>query len=100
MGKSDAMQALAKFTITALSAAALGAVAVHAIHAQTLLPAAPDVRVLADWQGAFTQSFGARVLAHGDPRDAIAGQPPSHGSSLPIFDELEKTLVGNEAPED
>jgi hypothetical protein len=97
------MPALAKFTITALSAAALGAAAAHAIHAQTLLPAAPDaadVRVVADWQGAFSQSFGARVLAHGDPRDAIAGQPPSYGSSLPIFDELEKTPVGNEAPED
>ena len=95
------MQALAKFTITALTAAALGTVAVHAIHAQTMVPAAPDaadVRVVADWQGAFAQSFGARVLAHGDPRDTIAGQPPSYGSSLPIFDELEKTPVGNEAP--
>ncbi len=30
------MKALAKFTVTVLTAAALGAVAVHAIHAQTM----------------------------------------------------------------
>lgn len=95
------MKALAKFTVTVLTAAALGAVAVHAIHAQTMLPAAldaPDGKAFADWQGAFTQSFGARVLAHGDPRDAIAGQPPSYGLSLPVFDGLEKMQVWNGAP--
>ena len=102
------MKALAKFSFAALTVAALGAAAVHAIHAQVISPAvilqqraataAPDTKVYADWQGAFTKPFGARVLSQGAPSDAIAGQAPSHGLSLPIFGGLEKMQVWQGAP--
>jgi hypothetical protein len=108
--RRDAMKALAEFSFAALTVAALGAAAVHAIHAQVISPAvilqqsaataAPDTKVYADWQGAFTQPFGARVLSQGAPGDAIAGQAPSHGLNLPIFGGLEKMQVWHEVPQD
>jgi hypothetical protein len=104
------MRALAKLTVAALTAAALGAVAVHTIHAHAMSPVsmlqqsvatdAPDAKIYADWQGAFTQSFGARVLSQGAPQDAIAGQASSHGLSLPVFGGLEKMQIWHKAPDD
>lgn len=104
------MKALAKLTLAALTAAALGAVAMHTINAHAISPVpmlrqsvvtdAPDAKIYADWQGAFTQSFGARVLAQGAPGDAIAGHAPSHGLSLPVFGGMEKMQVLHKASED
>jgi hypothetical protein len=94
------MKALTKLTVATLAVAALGAVAVHTIEAHVISPvsalhqdAASDSKTYADWQGPLGQSFGARFLAQGAPRDAIAGGVPGHGLTLPIFQGLENMQV-------
>jgi hypothetical protein len=93
------MKALTKLTVATLAVAAIGAVAVHTIEAHGISPvsalqdAASDSKIYADWQGPLGQSFGARFLAQGAPRDAIAGGVPGHGLTLPIFQGLENMQV-------
>ena len=87
------MKALTKLTVATLAVAAIGAVAVHTIEAHVISPVsalhrdgASDSKTYADWQGPLGQSFGARFLAQGAPRDAIAGgvpRPWSHPAHLP-----------------
>src|SRR3954470_8487128 len=95
-----AMKALTKLTVATLAVAAIGAVAVHTIEAHGISPVsalhregASDSKTYADWQGPLGQSFGARFLAQGAPRDAIAGGVPGHGLTLPIFQGLENMQV-------
>ena len=94
------MNALTKLTVATLAVAAIGAVAVHTIEAHVISPVsalhqerAADTKIYADWQGPLGQSFGARFLAQGAPRDAIAGGVPGHGLTLPIFQGLENMQV-------
>jgi len=93
------MKALTKLTVATLAVAAIGAVAVHTIEAHGISPvsalqdAASDSKIYADWQVPLGQSFGARFLAQGAPRDAIAGGVPGHGLTLPIFQGLENMQV-------
>ena len=94
------MKALTKLTVATLAVAAIGAVAVHTIEAHVINPVAAvqhdgatDSKTYADWQGPLGQSFGARFLARGAPRDAIAGGVPGHGLTLPIFQGLENMQV-------
>jgi hypothetical protein len=94
------MKALTKLTVATLAVAAIGAVAVHTIEAHVISPvtavhqdAASDAKAYADWQSPLGQSFGARFLTQGAPRDAIAGGVPGHGLSLPIFQGLENMQV-------
>src|SRR3954454_24636787 len=94
------MKALTKLTVATLAVAAIGAVAVHTIEAHVISPVsalhqdgASDSKTYADWQGPLGQSFGARFLAQGAPRDAIAGGVPGHGLTLPIFQGLENMQV-------
>ena len=94
------MKALTKLTVATLAVAAIGAVAVHTIEAHVISSvsaqhqdAATDAKTYADWQSPLGQSFGARFLAQGAPRDAIAGGVPGHGLSLPIFQGLENMQV-------
>jgi hypothetical protein len=94
------MKALTKLTVATLAIAAIGAVAVHTIEAHVISPVsalhqdgASDSKTYADWQGPLGQSFGARFLAQGAPRDAIAGGVPGHGLTLPIFQGLENMQV-------
>ena len=104
------MRALAKFTFAALTAAALGAAAVHAIHAQAISPAvimqqsvvtaAPDTKVYADWQGAFTQPFGARVPRPRCPRRRNRRPRAQPRPQPAVFGGMEKMQVLHEAPED
>jgi hypothetical protein len=88
------MKAITKFTVAVLTVAALGAAAVHTIDAHPVIPASvshrTDAKGYADWQGAFTQSFGSRVLALGAPQSAIAGGTLGHGLTLQVFDGLDK----------
>jgi hypothetical protein len=68
------MKALAKLTLAACTVAALSVAVVHAIDPRGVSPGLPRPsrrrdrrrprKELADPQGAFTQSFGARFLAH------------------------------------
>ena len=99
------MKTITKFMVAALAVAAAGAAAVHTIEAHVISTssalhrsAAPASRTYADWQGPLGQSFGARFLAQGAPRDAIAGTMPGHGLSLPIFQGLEHMQVWHAAP--
>jgi hypothetical protein len=94
------MKMLSKLTIVALTVAALGAVAAHAIHAQGIAPVpllhkrgAAHAKTYADWQGPLNQSFGARFLAQGAPWDPNGGATPRHGLTLQIFDGLDKMQV-------
>ena len=94
------MKALTKLTVATLAVAAIGAVAVHTIEAHVISPVsalhqdgASHSKTYADWQGPLGQSFGARFLAQGAPRDAIAGGVPGHGLTLPIFQGLENMQV-------
>jgi len=94
------MKALTKLTVATLAIAAIGAVAVHTIEAHVIYPVSvldqsggADTKTYADWQGPLGQSFGARFLAQGAPRDAIAGGVPGHGLTLPIFQGLENMQV-------
>jgi len=93
------MKALTKLTVATLAVAAIGAVAVHTIEAHGISPvsalqdAASDSKIYADWQGPLGQAFGARILAHGAPRDSIARGVPGHGLTLPIFQGLENMQV-------
>jgi hypothetical protein len=98
------MKTITKFMVAALAVAAAGAAAVHTIEAHVISTssalhrsAAPASRTYADWQGPLGQSFGARFLAQGAPRDAIAGTTPGHGLSLPIFQGLEHMQVWHAA---
>ena len=94
------MKAITKFAVAVLTVAALGAAAVHTIDAHALISAPVSHRTdaadpanskgYADWQGAFTQSFGSRVLAQGVPQNAIAGGTLGHGLTLQVFDGLDK----------
>jgi len=84
------MKTITKFMVAAIAVAAAGAAAVHTIDAHVISPvaalhrsAAPGSRTYADWQGPLGQSFGARFLAQGAPRDAIAGVRPGTGSRCP-----------------
>src|SRR4051794_41831159 len=86
------MKALTKLTVATLAVAAIGAVAVHTIEAHVISPvsalhqdAASDSRTYADWQGPLGQSFGARFLAQGAPRGAIAGGGARPGPPPPLF---------------
>ena len=95
------MKTITKFMVAALAVAAAGAAAVHTIEAHVIptsaalhRSAAPGSRTYADWQGPLGQSFGARFLAQGAPRDAT----PGHGLSLPIFQGLEHMQVWHTAP--
>lgn len=97
------MKAITRLTVAALTIAALGAAAMHAIDAKGVVPAsvrhetgATDAAVsksYADWQGAFTRSFGARVLEQGAPWDTGAGGTSGHGLALHAFDGLDKMRV-------
>jgi hypothetical protein len=92
------MKALTKLTVATLAVAAIGAVAVHTLEAHVISPVATlhqdgAADSYADWQGPLGQSFGARFLAQGAPRDAIAGGVPGHGLTLPIFQGLENMQV-------
>ena len=95
------MRAIAKLTVAALVGAAITAVAVQAIHTHVKLrvDVARDIdatgtirpQAFADWQGALTQSFGARFLAHGAPTETFAGaasRPTMH-----MFEGMEKMQV-------
>ena len=100
------MTTITRFMVAALAVAAAGAAAVHAIEAHVISPVstlhrspAPSSKTYADWQGPLGQSFGARFLAQGAPRDAIAGTTPGHGLSLPIFQGLEHMQVWHTRPD-
>lgn len=100
------MKTITKFMVAALAVAAAGAAAVPTIEAHVIISASsalhrsaePGSRTYADWQGPLGQSFGARFLAQGAPRDAIASTTPGHGLSLPIFQGLEHMQVWHAAP--
>ena len=93
------MRAIAKFTVAGLVGAAIGVVAVHTTH--THLKSRVDVvrgtdatgttrpLAYADWQGALTQSFGARFLAHGAPMETSAVSRPT----MHMFEGMEKMQV-------
>ena len=96
------MKSLTKLAVATLAVAAIGPVAVHTIEAHVITPVAAvqhdgatDSKTYADWQGPLGQSFGARFLAQGAPRDAIAGGVPGHGLTLPIFQGLENMQVAH-----
>jgi hypothetical protein len=84
--KEDPMKAIYKWSLTVLAGAALGAVAVQGLRAQTKPPvyvvAEIDVTDPATYQtyvdrnGALVQSFGGRFLAPGGKTEAIAGPRP------------------------
>ena len=100
------MKALTKLVVAALAVATVSAVAVHTIEARVNSPVSAlhhdrpaDFKTYADWQGPLGQSFGARFLTQGAPRDAIAGNTPGHGLMLPIFQGLENMQVVRDAPE-
>ena len=100
------MKTLTKLTVMALAVATIGVAAVHTIEAHVISPVSvlhqnrpADSKTYADWQGPLGQSFGARFLAQGAPRDAIAGTTPGHGLSLPIFQGLEHMQVWHAEPE-
>jgi hypothetical protein len=100
------MKALTKLVVATLAVATVGAVAVHTIEAHVISPVSAlhrdgpaDVKTYADWQGPLGQSFGARFLTQGAPRDAIAGNTPGHGLTLPIFQGMENMPVVHDAPE-
>ena len=95
------MRAIAKFTVAALVGAAIGVVAVQTTnaHVKFRVDVARSIdatgttrpQVYADWQGALTQSFGARFLAHGAPTETFASaalRPTMH-----MFEGMEKMQV-------
>jgi hypothetical protein len=93
------MKAITKFTVAVLTVAALGAAAVHTIDAHALIPSIShrtdaadpaNSKGYADWQGAFTQPFGSRVLTQGAPQNVIAGGTLGHGLTLQVFDGLDR----------
>jgi hypothetical protein len=99
--QEDTMKTIAKVTIAALVGAAIGVVAVQTTHAQAKFgvdavrgidaTGATRAQAYADWQGALTQSFGARFLAHGAPTEAFASaasRPTMH-----VFEGMEKMQV-------
>ena len=84
------MKTITKFMVAALAVAAAGAAAVHTIEAHVISTssalhrsAAPASRTYADWQGPLGQSFGARFLAQGAPRDAMPVLRLGTGSRCP-----------------
>lgn len=92
------MKAITKLTVATLAGAALVAVAVQITYAHVKSPVfvvnkggvtgAAASKTYADWEGALTQSFGARVLSHGGPTDALAGG--TSRSSVNPFRGMEK----------
>ncbi len=94
------MQAIIKLMVAALTLAGLGAAAAHTIPTQVIPQpsiaaegaaiGADGSKSYADWQGAATQSFGARFLAQGAPWGASASGTTGHGLTLQMFDGLDK----------
>jgi uncharacterized protein (DUF1330 family) len=94
------MKAIYKWSLAVLAGAALGAVAVQGIRAQTKPPvyvvAEIDVtdpatyQTYVDRQGALVQSFGGRFLARGGKTEAIAGPPPRGRVAIYTFESMEK----------
>jgi hypothetical protein len=106
--KENAMKAIAKLTIAAVTLVVLGAGAAHTIQAQVIAPlsiphrsattGADRSKSYVDWQGPLTQSFGARFLAQGAPWAPAAGGTAGYGLTPQMFDGLDKMQAWCEAP--
>jgi uncharacterized protein (DUF1330 family) len=97
-----------KFVLGGIAGAALGAAAIHGLHAQAKPPAYlvieidvtnPDLykQYLAK-NAPLTAQFGGRFIARGGRVDAFAGDPPKR-AVIAIFDNIEKAQAFRDSPE-
>jgi len=103
----------AKLTSTILAAAALGTLAIPAIHAQSAPPApayvineieVTDPAVFADYatrQGELVDRFGGRFLIRGGEADMVAGAklPQRQRVTVYVFDSMAQARAWRAAPE-